>query len=99
LRRGEVADEADRLVVLLLVAAVQKGCAAPDITSVRGHEQRVSDSAVERRIAGQEIVLVGVDRRDERGLAALELALEVYEPPPAGSVIGGDLVNAHDQVC
>src|SRR5207302_6246828 len=43
----EVADEAHGLVMLLLVTAIDEGCAASDVTVIRGQEHGVLDAPVE----------------------------------------------------
>jgi hypothetical protein len=90
-----VADEPHGLIMLLLVTVIHKGCASSDITVFRGQEQGVLDAPVEARLCRQEFVLVGVDRRYERGLASVQLSLEADEPLPPGGIINGDLSGGH----
>jgi hypothetical protein len=91
----EVADEAHGLIMMLLVTAIDEGCASSDVTVIRGQEQGVLDVPVEACLSRQEFVLVGIDRRYERGLASVQLSLEADKPLPPVGVISGDLADGH----
>jgi hypothetical protein len=67
-----VADEAHGLIMMLLVTAIDEYCASSDVAMARGQKQRVLDVPVEACLSRQEFVLVGVDRRYERGLASMQ---------------------------
>lgn len=92
-RGREVPDEADGLLVELLVAPIDQGRAAHHLPTVGvgSDEERVLDVGVQRRATGKELDDVCLGRRDGERTFRVHAPLQARERPHCCLVAGRDL--------